>query len=642
MSQNLHSALVPHPFDLAPIARRIWDGKYRLKHNGAVVDHDVDATWARVAAAASAVETGGKQQRAHWAAQFEAAMADFGFLPGGRIIAGAGTGRAVTLFNCFVMGTVPDDLTGIFDGVREAALTMQAGGGIGVDFSTLRPHGAKVHSIGADASGPVSFMDVWDAMCRTIMSAGARRGAMMATLRCDHPDIELFVNAKADSKRLRNFNLSVLVSDAFIAAVRADQPWDLMFDGQVYRTLQARELWLQIMRATYDQAEPGVVFIDRINASNNLGYCETITATNPCGEQPLPPYGACLLGSINLTRFVDRPFLAGAGIDMRRLAARVAIAVRFLDNIIDVSNYPLRQQRAEARAKRRIGLGITGLADALIMCGSTYGSPEAVKQAASWMAAVQRAAYLASADLAAEKGSFPAFDADQFLTRPHVRALDDDVRDKIATQGLRNGCLTSIAPTGTISLLAGNVSSGIEPVFDFQYRRRVLQADGQSRDEVVDDYAHRLHAITFGPDVPHGPAFVSAVDLTPEAHLVMQAAVQRHVDSSISKTINCPADLPFAAFEGIYMRAYDLGLKGCTTFRPNAITGSILAPLATPAPVPTVVGLAAADVDNGVSTDLIVGHAPGPGKICSQCQDTQLVKQEGCWLCPICGYSRCG
>jgi ribonucleoside-diphosphate reductase alpha chain len=632
MSQTVNSIQHrPHPFEMAPIARRIWESKYRLKAGSDLVDREIGDTWTRVAAAASAVEAGGKLRRAHWATQFEMAIADFGFLPGGRIIAGAGTGRAVTLFNCFVMGTVPDDLSGIFEGVREAALTMQAGGGIGVDFSTLRPQGAKVHSIGADASGPVSFMDVWDAMCRTIMSAGARRGAMMGTLRCDHPDIELFVQAKGEAKRLRNFNLSVLVTDAFIAAVRADQPWDLVFGGHVYRTVQARGLWHQIMRATYDQAEPGVVFIDRINAANNLGYCETITATNPCGEQPLPAYGACLLGSINLTQFVDHPFAAGADIATDRLAERVAIAVRFLDNIVDVSNYPLRQQRAEARAKRRIGLGITGLADALIMCGSSYGSADAVKRAGRWMAAVQRAAYLASSDLAAEKGSFPAFDAAQFLARPHVQTLDEDVRAQIAKQGLRNGCLTSIAPTGTISLLAGNVSSGIEPVFDFNYRRRVLEADGQFREEVVEDYAHRLHALKFGPNEPRGPAFVAAASLSPEMHLVMQAAVQRHVDSSISKTINCPVDLPFEAFEGVYMRAYDLGLKGCTTFRPNAITGSILESLA---PAETT-GLAEP------SARYDAGSKP-VGRICSQCDDAQLVKQEGCWMCPICGYSRCG
>jgi ribonucleoside-diphosphate reductase alpha chain len=446
----------------------------------------------------------------------------------------------------------------------------------------------------------------------------------------------LFIAAKAEAKRLRNFNLSVLVTDAFMAAVRADQPWQLVFGGQVYRTVQARALWQQIMRATYDQAEPGVVFIDRINATNNLGYCETIAATNPCGEQPLPPYGACLLGSINLTRFIDRPFEADADVDLRRLAARVATAVRFLDNIIDVSNYPLRQQRAEARAKRRIGLGITGLADALIMCGSTYGSADAVARAARWMAAVQRAAYLASSDLAAEKGSFPAFDADKFLARPHVQTLDADVRAKIASQGLRNGCLTSIAPTGTISLLAGNVSSGIEPVFDFKYRRRMLEPDGQSRDVVVEDYAHRLFSIQFGAKAPHTAAFVTAADLTPEAHLVMQAAVQRHVDSSISKTINCPADLPFSAFESVYMRAYDLGLKGCTTFRPNAITGSVLEPLSTADVPPLASGL------SEPPTHFTAAPPASSGRICSQCHDVQLVMQEGCWICPVCGHSRCG
>ena len=639
-NQKIHAKLSaqPHPFDVAPIARRIWDAKYRLKADGAVVDREIGDTWVRVAAAASAVETGGKKQRAHWAAEFEAAMADFGFLPGGRILAGAGTGRAVTLFNCFVMGAVPDDLSGIFDSVREAALTMQAGGGIGVDFSTLRPHGARVHSIGADASGPVSFMDVWDAMCRTIMSAGARRGAMMGTLRCDHPDIEMFVAAKANAQRLRNFNLSVLVTDALMAAVAADQPWDLMFGGRVYKTVQARALWQQIMRSTYDQAEPGVVFIDRINATNNLGYCETIAATNPCGEQPLPPYGACLLGSINLTRFVDRPFAGGADLDVRRLAARVTTAVRFLDDIIDVSNYPLRQQRAEARAKRRIGLGITGLADALIMCGVTYGTADAAARAARWMATVQRAAYLASADLAAEKGSFPAFDAAQFLARPHIQALDADVRAAIAAKGLRNGCLTSIAPTGTISLLAGNVSSGIEPVFDFKYRRRLLEPDGRTREEVVEDYAHHLFRTTCGQDPPGSAAFVTANDLTPEAHLVMQAAVQRHVDSSISKTINCPVDLPFTAFEGIYQRAYGLGLKGCTTFRPNAITGSVLEPLTATSPTASTPG----SPGFAEPSPVFLAAPALPGRICSQCRDVHLVIQEGCWMCPVCGYSRCG
>ena len=574
----------PHPFDIAPVSQAIWSQKYQLHTaDRQVIDGSVEATWARIAKAAASVERGGKRVKAAWARKFADGMSDFGFLPAGRIIAGAGANRDVTLFNCFVMGPVPDDLSGIFGSVREAALTMQAGGGIGQDFSTLRPKGALVRSIGADASGPVSFMDVWDAMCRTIMSAGARRGAMMATMRCDHPDIEAFITAKAEAGRLRNFNLSVLVTDRFVAAVRADAPWDLVFDGKVYATVQARALWDRMMRATYDYAEPGVIFIDRINAANNLAYCEEIHATNPCGEQPLPAYGACLLGSINLTRFVIDPFGPRATMDIAGIEERVRLAVRVLDNAIDISRYPLLPQAKEARAKRRIGLGITGLADALIMCGLRYGEAASLKAAGAWMAAVQNAAYAASAELAAEKGAFPLYDAGQFASRPNVQALRPQTRALIAKHGLRNGCLTSIAPTGTISLLAGNVSSGIEPVFDFAYRRRIKAADGTEREEAVEDYAFALHRRLKGTAPKRGGAFVAAGDLKPSEHLAMQAALQPHVDSSISKTINCPIDLPFAAFQDIYLQAYDLGLKGCTTFRPNAVTGSVL----TAAPVST-------------------------------------------------------
>jgi ribonucleoside-diphosphate reductase alpha chain len=557
------------------ISERIWDDKYRLKTaEGAPVDLTLADSWARVASAVAAAEP--EAARARWAEAFAGALAGFAFLPAGRILAGAGAGRSVTLFNCFVMGRIEDDLSSIFANVKEAALTMQQGGGIGHDFSTLRPKGAPVKSIGADASGPVSFMDVWDAMCRTIMSAGARRGAMMATLRCDHPDIEAFVDAKADPARLRNFNLSVLVTDAFIRAVRDRASWDLVFDGKIWRTVDARSLWDRIMRATYDYAEPGVVFIDRINAENNLAYCETISATNPCGEQPLPPYGACLLGSINLARLIEAPFTSEARLDEVRLEALAATAVRFLDNAIDVSNYPLDAQRQEAKAKRRIGLGVTGLADALILCGVRYGTPEAAALARRWMATIERAAYLASAGLAAEKGAFPLYDAERFLAAPNIRRLPEEVRAAIAKHGIRNGLLTSIAPTGTISLLAGNVSSGIEPVFDFRYERRVLERDGSTRIEQVEDYAHALYRETFGPAAPLGDAFVTAEELAPSAHLKMQAAVQAHVDSSISKTINCPADLGFEAFKSVYLEAYDLGLKGCTTYRPNAITGAVL------------------------------------------------------------------
>jgi len=567
----------PDPFSISPISEHVWQQKYRLKAaDGEPLDKTLEDTWLRVARTAASVEKGGRKARERWTERYFEALSSLEFLPAGRIIAGAGSGRQVTLFNCFFMGRIEDDLRSIFENVKEAALTMQQGGGIGHDFSTLRPKGALVKSIGADASGPVSFMDVWDAMCRTIMSAGARRGAMMATLRCDHPDIEEFVAVKADPTRLRNFNLSVLVTDAFIQAVREDRPWDLVFGGRVYRTVRARDLWERIMRATYEYAEPGVIFIDRINDENNLAYCEQIYATNPCGEQPLPPYGACLLGSINLARLVDRPFEVGADVNLAKLEERVRLAVRLLDAVIDVSNYPLEAQRKEALAKRRIGLGVTGLADALIFAGARYGSPRALSLAETWMAHIQRAAYLASAELAAEKGAFPLYDAEKLLARPRVASLAPEVRQAIAAHGLRNGCLTSIAPTGTISLLAGNVSSGVEPVFDFRYKRRVLEPDGSHREMLVEDYAYALFRSRFGDNVPLPDSFVTTAELPPSAHLEMQAALQRHVDSSISKTINCPAEISFEAFQNIYLDAYDLGLKGCTTFRPNPITGAVL------------------------------------------------------------------
>jgi ribonucleoside-diphosphate reductase alpha chain len=350
------------------------------------------------------------------------------------------------------MGTIPDTMDGIFTSLKEAALTMQQGGGIGYDFSTIRPKGAEVKGVAADASGPLSFMDVWDAMCRTIMSAGSRRGAMMATMRCDHPDIEAFIEAKRDPARLRMFNLSVLVTDAFMAAVKADGPWELVFGGRVYKTVEARDLWNRIMRSTFDYAEPGVIFIDRINAMNNLGYVETIAATNPCGEQPLPPYGACLLGSINLATLVWYPFEEKAHVCKTELGKLVRSAVRMMDNVVDASRFPLPEQAAEAQAKRRIGLGVTGLADALLMCGLRYGSDEAVAATEDWMHAIAREAYLASVDLAKEKGAFPLFDAKGFLASGNMAQMDTDVREAIAQHGIRNALLTSVAPTGTISL----------------------------------------------------------------------------------------------------------------------------------------------------------------------------------------------
>ena len=556
----------------AAIAEQIWDMKYRLKAaDGTPIDGTVEDSWRRIARALAVVE----KDPAQWEEKFYAALEGFKFLPAGRITAGAGTGRSVTLFNCFVMGTVPDDMGGIFDGLREAALTMQQGGGIGYDFSTIRPRGAEVKGVAADASGPLSFMDVWDAMCRTIMSAGSRRGAMMATMRCDHPDIAAFIAAKKDPARLRMFNLSVLITDPFMAAVKADGPWELIFGGKVYQTVQARDLWNTIMRNTYDFAEPGVIFIDRINAVNNLNYCETIAATNPCGEQPLPPYGACLLGSINLPTLITGAFTKKAKLDLAALDDLVRTAVRMMDNVVDASRFPLPQQAAEAQAKRRIGLGVTGLADALLMLGQRYGSPAAAKQTEDWMHAIARAAYLASVDLAREKGAFPLFDADKYLASGTMLQMDADVRDAIRTHGIRNALLTSIAPTGTISLYAGNVSSGIEPVFAYAYTRKVLQKDGSRTEEEVVDYAVRLWRQTHG-DAELPDYFVNAQTLPPLDHVLMQAAAQKWIDSSISKTINCPEDISFDDFADVYMAAWDQGCKGCTTYRPNAVTGSVL------------------------------------------------------------------
>ena len=556
----------------APIAEQIWDMKYRFKKaDGTPLDQSVEDSWRRIARSLASVEKDADQ----WEERFYHALEDFKFLPAGRITAGAGTERRVTLFNCFVMGTIPDSMGGIFDMLKEAALTMQQGGGIGYDFSTIRPKGADVLGVAADASGPLSFMDVWDAMCRTIMSAGSRRGAMMATMRCDHPDILDFITAKSDAARLRMFNVSVLVTDKFMEAVKADGPWELTFGGKVYHTLNARDLWNKIMQSTYDYAEPGVIFIDRINEANNLGYCETIAATNPCGEQPLPPYGACLLGSINMARLVKKPFEADADLDPEALTELVATAVRMMDNVVDASKFPLPAQEQEAQAKRRIGLGVTGLADALLMTGLRYGSDEAAAKTEEWLKAIARASYLASVELAKEKGAFPLFDAEPYLSSGNMMQMDDDVRDAIRTHGIRNALLTSIAPTGTISLYAGNVSSGIEPVFAYAYTRKVLQKDGSRTEEEVVDYAVQMWRDKFG-DKALPDFFVNAQTLSPADHVKMQAAAQKWIDSSISKTINCPEDISFEEFKDVYMQAYETGCKGCTTYRPNDVTGSVL------------------------------------------------------------------
>ena len=597
LAMNFHPVNAP-----VDIAQQIWALKYRFED-----EVDLAATFKRVADAVALAEP--EALRSYHAQSFFEVMSDLRFLPAGRILAGAGTGRAVTLFNCFVMNKIGDSIPEIFAGLNEAAQTLQQGGGIGHDFSSLRPKGARVHGVGADASGPLSFMDVWDAMCRTIMSAGARRGAMMGTLRCDHPDIEAFITAKQDPANLRNFNISVLVTDAFMAAVKSDSEWPLVFDGVVFKTLRARALWLQIMQATYDFAEPGVIFIDRINRLNPLSYCEIISCTNPCGEQPLPAYGACLLGSLNLTRFVKEPFGQAATLDLQDLQKVTAIAIRFLDNVIDVSNFPLPQQKNEALNKRRLGLGVTGLADALLMCGVRYGSERSTILAATWMQTIQSAAFAASCDLALEKGSFPLFEADEYLATTYAKSLSSEQREMIAHSGLRNGLLTSIAPTGTISLLAGNVSSGIEPIFSASYERRIRDVNGEHT-EHLQDYAVKLSQVSYPDSLP--PEFVSVNELLPDDHLAMQAAVQPFVDSSISKTINVSEWVSFDEFVSVYQKAYALGLKGCTTFRPNAITGSIL-------------------------TDL-----KDRSMTCPSCGGESLIHQEGCKSCSSCGFAVCG
>jgi len=582
-----------------PISQHIWETRYRYgePESGEL---GISNTWARVAEALASAEA---RDQALWSARFQALLDGFKFLPGGRILAGAGTSHRVTLFNCFVMGTIPDSLPGILDALKEGALTMQQGGGVGYDFSTLRPQGAEAPATGTIASGPVSFMRIWNSTCATLLSTGARRGAMMGTLRCDHPDIEIFVDAKRDRNELRHFNVSVLVSDAFMAAVEANGDWPLVFpvstpgsagesDGgrtimrqwpgftaqtpcRVHRVLRARDLWARIMRAAYDCAEPGVLFIDRINATNNLAWRERISATNPCGEIPLPPYGACDLGAMNLTRFVRGAFSPGAHLDVTGLEEAVTTAVRMLDNVIDTSSFPLPAQAEQARGSRRIGLGLTGLADALVMLGLRYDSDAGRSLAAKAMQAICHSAYRASVAIATEKGSFPFFDRQRYMKSAFVAALPADLRGAIRDGGIRNSHLTAIAPTGTISLLANAISNGIEPIFADRYERAVLDTSGEPRQfQVEDDACRQWRAVEGNTSLP--PSYVDAAGVSPEDHLCMQAALQPYVDGAISKTVNVPEVYDFSDFSSLYERAYALGLKGVTAFRPNPVTGAVV------------------------------------------------------------------
>lgn len=580
-----------------PIAEHVWDSKYRYRLGEKILDETIESTWHRVAKAAARAEE--KSQRRRWEKNFYAILENFQFLPGGRILAGAGTRHDVTLFNCFVMPILEDSLHGIFDALKDGALTLQQGGGVGYDFSPLRPSGFPVEHTGATASGPVSFMRIWDAMCATMVSTGARRGAMMGILRCDHPDIEAFIQAKADPHELRHFNVSVLVTDAFMQAVENNSEWELVFplekgkspEGesvhrhwsggrepvvcQVIKKINARTLWEKIIKSAYDYAEPGVLFEDTINLQNNLWYREWISATNPCGEIPLPAYGACNLGSLNLTQFILKPFGDDATIDWKTLESTTAIATRFLDNIIDVSRYPLKMQKQEAYATRRIGLGISGLANVFVMMNMRYGSAKSLQLAAKLMKCISDTTWQTSIQLAQERGVFPLFKKEEYLAGEFVQCLPDDIRRSMQEHGVRNSHHNTIAPTGTISLLANNISNGIEPIFSDHYDRMVRQADGELKKFAVTDYAKMLWDRAH-PDRPSPSAWVTSHELTPEDHLQIQAAVQPYIDNAISKTINLPENFPFDKLSEVYTKAYQLGLKGCTIFRPNSITGSVL------------------------------------------------------------------
>lgn len=618
----------------------IWDQKYRFKDaRGNSDEASVAETRARV------VDAVYEKDQSNQARDTAHSMVQGGFfVPAGRINAGAGTGRAVTLLNCYVGRTIQDSMPGIQRSIAEAALTMQQGGGIGVDFSTIRPAGALVSRTGSIASGAIPFADQQDAMCKTIVSAGTRRGAMMLTLRDDHPDLwnpnqfdtitdytgnsvlrtPSFISAKRQKGRLTQFNVSVLVSDAFMRAVAADKYWDLGFfvppaasepidvyerpfpydyreetnewmavdAGKqihrgarmpwfVYRRVKARTIWEDLMRSTYTYAEPGIIFIDRVNQRNNLSYCETINSTNPCGEQPLPPFGCCNLGSVNTAFMVDHPFSDKAQFNFDRFNLAVATGIRFLDNVLDVAGFPLAAQKEESDRKRRIGLGITGWGDCLLQMGYRYGSQASIDLSRTVARRLQHVSYETSIELAAERGPFPAYERTAFAESWNVKKLAPELQDQLAKHGIRNGVLNTIAPNGTISVYTGNVSSGVEPVFSFaKVMRKVRQADGSLKQYESVDYAYRLYEAMHGETPPEKlpDYFVGAMDISPAEHIDVQAAWQEFVDASLSKTVNCATDMAYEDFKDVYIRAYETGCKGCTTYRydPEAGRGSVL------------------------------------------------------------------
>jgi ribonucleoside-diphosphate reductase alpha chain len=586
-----------------PISEEVLIEKYSKGAEKTIADVNQ-----RVARALAKVEA--PEQQKLWEAKFLDTL-EAGFLPAGRIQSAAGTELAATLINCFVqpvgdsIAHIEDGHPGIYTALTEAAETMRRGGGVGYDFSRIRPHGAWVGSTQSSASGPVSYMRVFDRSCETVESAGARRGAQMGVLRCDHPDIEAFIHAK-DQGDLRNFNISVGVTDEFMNAVQADSDFALVHRAEpgvaqkeagafldhdkgqwVYRKLKARALWDQIMRSTYDHAEPGVLFLDQMNRDNNLSYCETIASTNPCAEQPLPPYGCCCLGSIDLTRFINAPFSKNASFDKKAFADVARVAVRMLDNVLDATVWPLPQQQAEANSKRRVGLGFTGLGDALIMLNLRYDTQAARDMARQISELMRDTSYQASSDLAKERGAFPLFNADLYLSGQNFASrLPTALKETIRQTGLRNSHLLSIAPTGTISLaFADNASNGIEPAFSWTYNRKKRMPDGSSKEYAVEDHAWRLYRHMFGNEAALSDAFVTALEMSAQAHEEMVAAVAPYVDTAISKTVNVPADYPYEDFQGLYTQAWQSGLKGLATYRPNSVLGSVLSVTPTAAPI---------------------------------------------------------